>query len=476
LGLVAGLFGKKERDFHLADEWFWKNQLVLGGLIVGVPGTGKSTLMKHLLHQGLELHQKGEIGRILCFDPKMEFLPIMDWRVPEDKSLWIMNAFDARTVGWDIAKEIEHPGHLVEMAYTLIQGKGAYGDPFWTNQARLLLYNLLLVLHDAAPGKWRLRHLVGILMSLDLLRAVLRTHETARGYADTELQEKKNADDNRMTLGIFAEVRGWVLGMSLIAAAYETAKVRVSSRDFLNSNNMLVLGWNDTVSKALGPMHTLFLKYVADRALVRQTKRDFTLMFLDELPSLPVGHTDILTRMFSRGRSSGIGGLVACQDLNQIYASFGNEKAETLLATLGINVVMQCGSHRTCQFFSQKWGAEEKKIGTETNYRYEDRWLVKPAEINDLPMCDESHPYIEGFMESRWHQAKKFKMPWQYLDPPKEKLERYLSSEMQQDPERLKFRPLTPDDLKEINIDPNRAELKNFFASRKPNAQPPTTP
>ena len=123
----------------------WTRQV----LVVGGTGSGKSTFLKPLIDKIVRAREQ-----ILLFDPKGEFTA--QW-----PQLWILAPWDARSLAWDIARDVRGIGDARKFAEALVVGGG--NDPMWSNAARQIVVGLLLRLKGGRGDDWGWAELASLL-------------------------------------------------------------------------------------------------------------------------------------------------------------------------------------------------------------------------------------------------------------------------------------------------------------------------
>jgi hypothetical protein len=117
-------------------------------LLVAGTGAGKSTCLRPLI---AKVVQSGE--SLLLFDPKGEFTKAF-------AEPGIMAPWDARSLCWDIAKDLRNVGDMRRFAGAMIREAQ---DPMWSNSARQLLVGFLIYLKSTRGEDWGWRELADVM-------------------------------------------------------------------------------------------------------------------------------------------------------------------------------------------------------------------------------------------------------------------------------------------------------------------------
>lgn len=121
-----------------ADMWT-RHVLVVGGV-----GSGKSTALKPMIQAVIDAGES-----LLLFDPKGEFTK--GFGEPE-----IMAPWDARSLAWDIAKDMRNIGDMRRFAAAMIREAQ---DPMWSNAARQIVVGFMIYLKTTRGNGWGWREL-----------------------------------------------------------------------------------------------------------------------------------------------------------------------------------------------------------------------------------------------------------------------------------------------------------------------------
>jgi len=179
------LFGKKkskpsgdENGEYRGPFTVWGGNLHPGRLgphfvLIGQNGSGKTLAIRLLMRSALA--PGGELRhRVMVYDPKLDFYPILrGMGIPESK-IHILNPFDVRSEAWNIAADIKTSAAAREFAgHLLPQEKGEH--PYFANTPRALVAELLDTLRTRAGTKWTLNDLVQLIMTWKFVEALERS-------------------------------------------------------------------------------------------------------------------------------------------------------------------------------------------------------------------------------------------------------------------------------------------------------------
>ncbi len=135
-------------------------------LVIGGTGSGKSTFLKPLIRAVVEAGEP-----LILFDPKGEFTS--GFAEPAILAPW-----DARSLAWDIARDMRNIGDIRRFAESMIDQST---DPMWSNASRQLLVGLVLYLKRTRGDDWGWSELASVvaLPLASLLPIMKRHHQEA---------------------------------------------------------------------------------------------------------------------------------------------------------------------------------------------------------------------------------------------------------------------------------------------------------
>ena len=306
---------------------------------MGTTGTGKSTVMRELLHAAL---YRGD--RAVIADPDGGYLSC--FYTPSRGDV-ILNPFDARSAKWDVFAELRNPYDVDELAQAFIPDRGS--DPTWMGFARTLF---IAVTRQALTAGIRD---VG---ELYRLLVVAPKEELRVLVAGTPAAPFLSEGSDKLFQG-----------------ARSTVTAAVKSLDFVRSQKSALFSVREWVKTGKG---VLFLPYQADqisalkaiisiwmRLAIFQTmslgEGDHRLWFaVDELAALgPIdGLPDALTRLRKFGGRCAIG----LQSIAQASTTYSMGIAQAIIENCGNTLILRCSASEgggTARFASRLIGERE---------------------------------------------------------------------------------------------------------------------
>jgi type IV secretory pathway TraG/TraD family ATPase VirD4 len=306
---------------------------------MGTTGTGKSTVMRELLHAAL---YRGD--RAVIADPDGGYLS--KFYTPSRGDV-ILNPFDARSAKWDVFAELRNPYDVDELAQAFIPDRGS--DPTWTGFARTLF---------SAVTRQALTAGIRDVGELYRLLVVASKEELQLLVAGTPAAPFLSEGNDKLFQG-----------------ARSTVTAAVKSLDFVRSQKSALFSVRQWVKSGTG---VLFLPYQADqisalkaiisiwmRLAIFQTmslgEGDHRLWFaVDELAALgPIdGLPDALTRLRKFGGRCVIG----LQSIAQASTTYGMGIAQAVIENCGNTLILRCSASEgggTARFASRLIGERE---------------------------------------------------------------------------------------------------------------------
>jgi len=290
--------------------------------VYGLPGAGKTVLLRGLLKQALD---RGD--RVLVHDPKGDFLDALAWPESTD-SVVVLGPWDARSRPWDIAADIGTPERAVAFAGAIF-GQGEGPNKFFVDAARETLAGVIKHLQRRQPGAWGWGDLA------DILEA---GNEAILGAAwDGEPAVKALVRDpsSRQTDGVLGEIisaANWIPSyarafgreakpFSLAQWMIDPGPVRAV---ILNSDARYVVRGE----QLFGAMLAAAAATVSSPAMrERSADESGYWLLIDELPQLGKAAQKAITTIEEMGRSRGVRVVKAMQDPSQLDARTGREQA-----------------------------------------------------------------------------------------------------------------------------------------------------
>jgi type IV secretory pathway TraG/TraD family ATPase VirD4 len=335
-------FGGIEQGWHIAAQHF---------SIIGETGSGKTLTLRMLLKSVLQ--RAGQGVRVVLFDPKCQFVPIVAGlapRIPID----IAHIGDARTVGWDMQRDCRTHKACRSIAHVLIPVNPNNKDPFFATASRTLL-TAVLRSFVASKVDWTFRDALHAMLDVDALRSILE--KTAEGRRVVKLY----FGVRHTLLNVMSTVGNDLDPYLEVAAAWDAAKGKLAIREWVKGaqDRVLVLGHddeNEPTSKCVNQV--LFERLKQSLLTPPFMEGRETWLILDEV-TLSGFPPKALLRLADLGRELGVRLVLAAQGLDGCVEQFGERLTYQLFGGCINQAMLRTSSNRTAEFFSSQVGKYE---------------------------------------------------------------------------------------------------------------------
>ena len=306
---------------------------------MGTTGSGKSTVMRELLHAAL---YRGD--RAVIADPEGGYLS--HFYDPKRGDV-ILNPFDARSAKWDLFGELRAAYDVDQLARAFIPDRGS--DPTWTSYGRTFL-----------AAVTRQAQVAG-------MRDVAELYRLLTAAPKEELRVLLNGTPAAPFLEEGSE--------RLFAGARSTTTDHVKCLDYVRAQTGTAFSVREWIKSGQGVM---FLPYQADQIAALKTiisiwmrlaifqtmslgEGDHRIWFaVDELDAL--GAIDGLPDALARLRKFGGRCALGLQSIAQVSTTYGNGPAQAMVENCGNSLVLRCSASEsggTARFASRLIGERE---------------------------------------------------------------------------------------------------------------------
>ncbi|MEM9446994.1 MAG: type IV secretion system DNA-binding domain-containing protein [Cyanobacteria bacterium P01_E01_bin.6] len=343
-GGVGGLIrGFRLRDPRwIAQQWFWRytKDLIPWGAgfvkpklesthfaLIGNTGSGKSTFLSVMMSRLRGLRGVGIVPdmRAVVLDAKRELIPFL---VALGVHFRIWNPLDIRCVAWFIGRDIQGEGKASEFANALYSDDADQGksqNPYFPNTAKILIRNVVTALWLACGDQWTLRHLILVCSTISNVQKLLQKHHPRPNEVD-ELLKSRNQGPNE----VLTTVQSKLLPLSMVAARWDEATEKYSLKEWLQREEVMVLGSDHTYPDTLKLTNTLILKFlVAELNTLSASNQRRIWLYIDEASA--AGRFIHLENVVSLGRSAGVCVVIAFQNIDLFLRTYGEHLAKSIL-------------------------------------------------------------------------------------------------------------------------------------------------
>ncbi len=312
-------------------------------LCVGGTGSGKSTFLKPLVEKVVQAREQ-----LLLFDPKGEFTA--QW-----PTLAILAPWDARSLAWDVARDMRGIGEARRFAEALVVGGG--DNPMWANASRQIVVGLLLRLKADRGDDWGWAELASLLAAPlpELCAIMAESHPEALRAVEKASVTTQGILINLASFcaPVFDLARAWGSHppgrrISFVAWAKGRSKHRQIALQGHESYSELAKCYVRGVFEAISAL-------VASAEAEDDPDRKIWVV-ADEFPMM--GAVPIRS-VFSMGRSRGWRCVLACQDFSQLEEIHGDKLARAMTSMCGAIVVAQIQQGDTADSVAKMLGTRE---------------------------------------------------------------------------------------------------------------------
>lgn len=318
--------------------------------VVGATGSGKTLCLRLLLQSILPEIKKGTKTRAIIYDAKQDILPLLAGICPE-VPVYTLNPFDKRSVAWDMAKDITTPASCSQLASALIPTNPKDVNKYFDNTARHLLSGVLITFNKVAKGNWTLRDVMLAIKDTKRLKQILSITELTRDRLQHFENEKTLAD-------VLSTFTTNMQEYESVASAWYYAEKKISLKDWLNDESILVLGNTEVAKRATDEINRVIFRRMSELILSREETTEYkTWIILDEIRQ--AGRLDSLNLLLTKGRSKGACCVLGFQDIEGMRTVYGREEANELVGQCANKMILKLNSPETASWASSLFGESE---------------------------------------------------------------------------------------------------------------------
>jgi len=335
-------------------------------LIMGGVGSGKTQTILPMMFAAM---QRGD--SLLIYDNKGDFTNKLPARVAHGKTSdgkpvqrtiqpVILAPWDARSTVWSIANDVDDKAAAREFAAAVVPE--SQGSPMWSNAARQVLTGCIIQLQNTMPGRWGFADLAHLCFrgAVEDYQSTMREH-FPEGLAAVSAS-------NVTSLGILINMQAFLGPVADLAEAWPKAPAAgqgFSLRGWLAEERPLrrvvVIQGNgrfEQLARAFAKsLFTLAAQVVTDPGAMGESKTRRLWVFLDEFPQLQ--EMGRVAPMLEVGRSKGVRVVLGAQDVAQLRAIYGQDRAAAWQSLIASQIICQLQEGETANIFSEIVGEKE---------------------------------------------------------------------------------------------------------------------
>jgi type IV secretory pathway TraG/TraD family ATPase VirD4 len=357
-GSRCSLIGKDETGAEqrvpLNEEILSKHLLFLGGI-----GTGKTNAIFQIVKQLRQSMTSNDV--MLIFDTKGDFYNA--FYMPGD----IVIANDKKAAGqggldyWNIFNEIEMDSSMEENVYEIahslfFEKVQRSSQPFFPNAARDLFSGILL--HYARLGDKSRSNNASLRTFLNQasapeIRALLQEHD------DLKAMVSYIGDDRSpQTQGVISELQQLVREI-FIGNFCRPGTLSMRQAIRRKGGTLVFIEYDLGYGATLAPIYRLLIDMAIKEALCRQKSEGNVWFIIDEFRLVPnLKHVDDGVNF---GRSLGAKFIIGVQNVEQVFYSYGESLARSILSGFMTSVAFRVNDITTRNYIQQLFGKNRKK-------------------------------------------------------------------------------------------------------------------
>ena len=379
-------------------------------LALGATGSGKTNLLKMLLHSVLKSDTYTVRYRALVNDPKLEYVPFLHRIGIHEDAVIITNPFDSRSSAWDTARDLETEADVGHFANSICplpeEGESAgNGFQFWATVANASLRAVVNAFRERAPGDWELRDVIEACATPNQLQASLQVTEMGRRTWEAFY----GAGDTRLASNSFATLWAQLSKYQTTAALWHHARTRFSVRAWRKRGGIILLGTNFRAPHEIRPTNNLIAQAAFQSVLAEpgSDTTDYSWFFLDELSTL--GDFPYLMHILKLGRSKGARVVLADQTYAALRSTFSTEAAIDIINQCGNKAILALASAEEQEFAAQLIGqsrqlrfshtVQDKDQSTSHTQDDHREYRVPPEAFAALRRADDYNGAIHGWFQ-----------------------------------------------------------------------------
>lgn len=392
--------------------------------LVGAQGSGKTTLIRMLLKDGI-LNYLGASEPVRCymFDAKNDYirdLPQLGLR--QGTPVYHVHPFAPTGMAWDIAKDLTEDIALETFSHLLFPESAhpTGNQHFFERAQRLILQAVLLSFRRIKGDAWTLRDAVLALLDQDDLVRIISA--TDHPINNTVLRDYFPKNNPELSSNIRAGLLGAASEFITVAARWHWAardpKRVFTLRDWLAKPSIIVFGYEHAYEHALKGLNRALFGRISQLLLREGHHPDrITWILLDELAA--PGKLTGIKELFAEGRDKGIAVLLGFQEMSHLEEHYTREGAHSIISLCQLHGVLAVGSYETRVWAQNQFGFREVKETSFTDnqaVRRASSALVTEGEIEALPFPDTATDTgVHGFFITLGKDVYQVAMTWPEL-------------------------------------------------------------
>ncbi len=326
---------KNNESIYLGDVELHRQDEDKQNIILGRPGSGKTTIYNDIIQT---LIDRGERG--LIYDEKSAFIQ----KFYDPSKDLILNIADARSLNWTLSNEINDKVDLVSIAKSLIPDPPAGVETHWNETARAIFIAVMRTGIKSGHAKNQ-EIFRGLSQKVDDIKVLL---EEVGAPEVIHISNSKNASDVMSTLMTYINWLEFI----------EDGDFKI--KDFIDNTDkrFIFIANSKKIKDTQKPLLTLFIDYFSKIFLSLPDSNDRRMyVLLDEFGTL--NRLDSIVDMLVTGRSKGLRVFSGMQAVGQIDNLYNENVRNTIINCCSNIILLAQNDPATAKLCSEIVGSPE---------------------------------------------------------------------------------------------------------------------
>ena len=328
-------------------------------LVAGTTGSGKSLVQRLLMTEPLKRIQPGSDQRAIIFDAKGDMTAFLR-HIKVGCPVYNFNPFasdedETKVVAWDIAADVTSPARAQNLVSSLVPSEKSGNNQYFTDSARQILVAIVESLIRHSPNVWTFSDCVYISLSQDRIRAVLKRDNRGQEVLDSFFGEERTA------FQVFTTIVSRMSYYKPVAALWQNKTEKLSIREWLQGDSILLLGSNATVKTSLDAINEQIFRVMVEEIDIQSnsdTRRHW--VWIDEARlASSLLKSELLPYLAVKGRSRGAALVLAFQDMDGFKEAAGERIANEIVAQCSNKALLRMESDSSASWASKLLGQYE---------------------------------------------------------------------------------------------------------------------
>ncbi|QYG02238.1 type IV secretory system conjugative DNA transfer family protein [Massilia sp. NP310] len=330
-------------------------QLGNGYLVLGSPGSGKTSIILPYVQTLLRVNQK-----LMTLDVKNE-------QIQKLGHVHFLAPWLRGSLILDIGKDVTTKADAKALASVLIRVPESGKDKIWAAAANAVCFALILNLVETKAQNWDWRDLAEQLdRSVEEWGALMAKHTPQ----NAKILEGAAETSASVALNVITELQNLRTVADMFAEAERFGGRRFSLRRWIAEKDydirQIVLCSSDEYGSVVGFIVPFIINYIATKiGRMPDGGGDPKNIILDEFAQLPL--IAYVAKLYEIGRSKGLNTLLAVQDWEQVIQTYGDHFANIIFSNASIKVIARTSASHGQEALAKRMGHREIAIRSESH-------------------------------------------------------------------------------------------------------------